>query len=128
MPEVLIPAARHEPTDIGEGFIWGAFAAGVSVLVLCALIVLWLYPQSPLDRTLTLPLPVFPAPRLQPSPAADLKKSRAEELHVLQGTGWVDKAGSIVHIPISQAMRLVAQEGIPGWPVGVSPNSRVITP
>ena len=32
------------------------------------------------------------------------------------GTGWIDKAHGIVHIPIADAMRQVAQEGIPGWP------------
>ena len=32
------------------------------------------------------------------------------------GTGWIDKAHGIAHIPIADAMRLVAQEGIPGWP------------
>jgi hypothetical protein len=119
MPDtrLVIPSARRESTDIGERFIWAALGVVLGVLVLCGLLVSWLYPQSRLDRTLSLPLPVYPAPRLQPSPPEDLKKFRAAELRTLEGTGWVDKTHGIVHVPISEAMRLVAQEGIPGWPV-----------
>jgi hypothetical protein len=123
MPErpVVIPAARHEPTDIGERFIWGALGVVLGVLVLCGLLVLWLYPQSRFDRTLGVPLPVYPAPRLQPSPPEDLKKFRATELRTLESTGWVDKPNGVVHIPISEAMRRVAHEGIPGWPTTIPP-------
>jgi hypothetical protein len=78
--------------------------------------VYWLYPQSRLDRTLSLPLPVYPAPRLQPNPPEDLKKFRASELSILESTGWVDKTDGVIHIPIGEAMRLVAHEGVPGWP------------
>jgi hypothetical protein len=112
----VIPNARHEATDIGEGFIWGAVALVLGVLIVCALLVLWLYPQSRLDRTLQLPLPVYPAPRLQPSPQADMQKFYREELNRLNSTGWVDKAHGVVHIPITDAMRKVAQEGVSGWP------------
>ena len=45
--ETVIPNARHESTDIGEGFIWGAVGRGArGTLIVCALLVLWLYPQS----------------------------------------------------------------------------------
>lgn len=111
-----IPVARHEPTDIGEGFIWGAAALVLGVLILCALLVLWLYPESRLDRTLRLPLPQYPAPRLQVNPAADMQRFYREEMLRLNGTGWVDKAHGFVHIPIEDAMREIAQEGIPEWP------------
>ena len=40
----------------------------------------------------------------------------AEEMQRLNGTGWIDKAKGTVHIPIADAMRKVAEEGIPGWP------------
>ena len=42
--ERVIPDARHEPTDIGPGFIWGAAAVCLGTLLACALLVLWLYP------------------------------------------------------------------------------------
>ncbi len=116
MHTVIIPAARHEPTDIGERFVWIALAAVLGLLALSAVVVLWLYPQSRLDRTLTLPLPVYPAPRLQPDPPAELAAMRAAQLRALESTGWVDKAAGVVHIPIQEAIRQVAKEGIPAWP------------
>lgn len=114
--ERRIPVALHEPTDIGEGFIWGAAALVVGVLILCALLVLWLYPESRFDRTLRLPLPLYPAPRLQVNPAADMQRFHREEMLRLEGSGWVDKARGVVHIPIADAMHEIAQEGIPQWP------------
>jgi len=119
-PEIRISDARHENTDIGEGFIWGAVGASLGTLILCALIVLWLYPQSSLDRTLMLPLPVYPEPRLQPSPPSDLQQFYAEEMQTLNSTGWVDKSHGVVHIPISEAMRIVANEGAAGWPTAAA--------
>ena len=47
-----------------------------------------------------------------------------EEMQWLNGTGWVDKAHGIAHIPIADAMRKVAQENIPGWPGRRSRPSR----
>ena len=118
MPEAerSIPDARHEPTDIGPGLMWGAVALCLSTLLACALLVLWLYPESRLDRTLQMPLPLYPEPRLQPDPQEDMKAFHAHEMQILNGTGWVDKNHGVAHIPISQAMQEVARQGIAGWP------------
>jgi hypothetical protein len=117
-----LPDAQYEPRDIGEGFMWGAVAVALGTLLLCALIVLWLYPESTLDRTLTLPLPKYPAPALQTDPEEDMKRFHTAELRRLDGTGWVDASRSVVHIPIADAMRIVAHEGVAGWP-GPAPDS-----
>jgi hypothetical protein len=114
--ERAIPDAEHEPTDIGAGFIWGAVALCLATLLACALLVLWLYPESWLDRSLQMPLPLYPEPRLQPDPTEDLQRFHAREMQILNGSGWVDKERAVVHIPIMQAMREVAREGIAGWP------------
>jgi len=119
--EKLIPDARHERTDIGERFIWAAAALLLGLLIGCALLARWLYPQSLSDATLILPLPVYPAPRLQPDPAADMRAFHAQELRQLDSTGWVDQAHGVVHIPIADAMRIVEREGIPGWPAPKAP-------
>jgi hypothetical protein len=121
VPHVLeverrIPVARHERTDIGEGFIWATAALVLGVLILCACLVLWLYPESRLDRSLHLPLPRYPAPRLQVNPASDMQHFHSEEMLRLNSSGWVDQAHGVLHIPISDAMREIAQEGIPEWP------------
>jgi hypothetical protein len=121
-PEKLIPNARHEHTDICEGFIWVAAALTLALLLACALLARWLYPQSLSDAMLTPPLPVYPAPRLQSDPPADMRAFHAQQLRQLDSTGWVDEAHGVVHIPIADAMRIVAHEGIPGWPApGSSP-------
>lgn len=114
--EKVIPDARREESDVGEGFIWSAFALLLGSLVAILLLVLWLFPQSLLDQTIQEPLPTYPAPRLEPSPRADMQSFHAQEMQRLNGTGWVDKAHGIVHIPIADAMRKVADEGIKGWP------------
>jgi hypothetical protein len=120
--EKLIPTARHEHTDIGERFIWVGAALMLGLLVACALLTRWLYPQSLSDATLTSPLPEYPAPRLQSDPAADMRAFHAQQMRQLDSTGWVDEGDGVVHIPIADAMRIVAHEGIPGWPAaGASP-------
>ena len=52
-----------------------------------------------------------PAPRLQTLPAQDLTAARAEEERVLTTYGWVDERTGTVHIPIEEAMRLLAERG-----------------
>lgn len=118
MPEAerTIPDAEHEPTDIGAGFIWGAVAVCLATLLACALLVLWLYPDSRRDRTLQMPLPRYPEPRLQSDPKEDLQRLEARDSQILNGIGWVDEERLVAHIPITQAMREIAQEGIAGWP------------
>jgi hypothetical protein len=81
-----------------------------------ALIVLWLFPRATIDRTLELPLPQFPSPSLQTDPRTDMKRFYDDEMRWLNSAGWIDKANNIAHIPISDAMRDIAREGIPGWP------------
>jgi hypothetical protein len=119
--EKLIPSARHEHTDIEKRFVWAAAALMLGLLVASALLARWLYPQSLTDATLTPPLPVYPVPRLQSDPAADMRAFHAKELHELDSTGWVDRAHGVVHIPVEDAMRIVAREGIPGWPAPRAP-------
>jgi hypothetical protein len=76
----------------------------------------WLFPGTTEDRTLRLPLPQYPDPQLQTNPREEMAAFRDREMHKLNGAGWVDRTQGIVHIPIAEAMRKVAQEGIAGWP------------
>ena len=59
-----------------------------------------------------------PEPRLQTDPPQDLVQFRTREDERLNGYYWVDKDKGIVHIPIEQAMKAVAEEGIGGFPRG----------
>jgi hypothetical protein len=54
-----------------------------------------------------------PPPLLQRAPAQDLAAFRAQEDQVLGSYGWVDKEARLVRIPIEEAMKLVAEKGLP---------------
>jgi hypothetical protein len=120
--ESALPAARHESKDISERVIW----MGVPMLILCvvalALLVLALFPGHAVEGPMQPPLAHYPSPELQVRPRADMAEFHAREMRWLDSTGWIDQAHGIAHIPIADAMREVAAEGIAGWPVP-SPNT-----
>lgn len=122
--ERTIPDARRETSDVSQRFIWGALVLLLGSLTAVVFFALWLFPHSAQDRFLRPPLPAYPAPRLQPNPQADMQRFYAAEMRRLNSVGWVDKAHGIVHIPIIDAMRKIAQEGIPGWPAPSEASSR----
>jgi hypothetical protein len=118
MAEPALPPARHEQTDVTFRFLLCGAGVVLATLLLCTFGVMWLYPTSVQDRRLTSALPIYPAPRLQSDPSADLRHFTAQELSRLNSVGWVDKSHGIVHIPIDEAMRRVAAQGITDWPAG----------
>lgn len=110
-----LPRARHEPDDvtIRFGILWfGGIAIALGVVIAIAIA---LFPSTPSQRAVGT-LPNFPPPALQSSPRADMAQFRRAELERLNSTGWIDRDKGLVHIPIADAMRKVAEEGIPGWP------------
>jgi hypothetical protein len=54
-----------------------------------------------------------PAPRLQTRPADELSEYLKRERGVLSSYAWVDRSAGVVRIPIEDAMRLVAERGLP---------------
>jgi hypothetical protein len=52
-------------------------------------------------------------PRLQRFPANEILEFRTTESAELNGYGWVDRNAGTVHIPISEAMRLTVERGLP---------------
>jgi hypothetical protein len=115
-PERVVPPVTHEPSDISGRFILGAVGLVLGTLLVITLGVLVAFPLPHLDRTLADRLPIYPQPRLQPSPRQDMRRFHAGEMQRLNGTGWIDKSAGISHIPIADAMRKIAHDGIPGWP------------
>ncbi|HEY3998598.1 MAG TPA: hypothetical protein VGO93_07015 [Candidatus Xenobia bacterium] len=103
---------RHEPDDInthalGRLVLWLA----ISLLLFGTVLAVWqvhMDARAPLQSLPVGPLP--PTPRLQDRPRLDLAQVQHDAAARLNGYGWVDKARGTVHIPIGQAMRLVAQE------------------
>jgi hypothetical protein len=67
--------------------------------------------RYPLAATEELRLP--PVPRLQPSPANEIFDFRRNETELLNTYGWQNREMGTVHIPISEAMRLTVERGLP---------------
>jgi hypothetical protein len=116
MHDKSLPPARYEHDDVTGSFIWIGSATIALLLLATAWVVFTIFPDTLSGPFLGLPLPEYPAPRLQVSSRADMEKFYAEELRRLDSVGWVDKTNGKVHIPISVAMRLVASRGIQDWP------------
>lgn len=111
------PKTAYEPADWPIGKV-GLIALGTFLfLVVAPLVLIWAFPDavSDVSRALTI---APPGPRLQTSPPADLAKFRTKEEKRLDGYYWIDRQKGVVHIPIGQAMRKLAHDGIPGFPAG----------
>jgi len=76
-----------------------------------------LYPLAPSTQ-------IPPQPRLQEHPWEELQQLRARENKELATYGWQDQKAGIVRIPISRAIDMVAEKGLPyqqaGQPAAVS--------
>jgi hypothetical protein len=63
-----------------------------------------------------------PEPRLQgvpghqTDPQADLRKKIQEDSEANEKLEWIDKAGGIAQIPVKDAMKIVAEKGLPTGP------------
>jgi hypothetical protein len=128
------PEIHRESSDVNVGAIF-AFAAGLIVAAVIINGLVWLLfvvfasgaatrnvRQYPLAITEEARLP--PEPRLQTTPRQDLLDLRAQEDAVLNQYEWVDKNAGIVRIPVSEAMRLVVQRGLPVQPARPSIEQR----
>jgi hypothetical protein len=116
MAEAEVPPARHEPQDVSFHALGIGFIATLVTLLLCVLLAIWLFPQILQDRRLTSPLPSYPSPQLQADPPADMRAFLHREADQLNSGGWIDRNAGIAHIPIDEAMKLLAARGIPDWP------------
>jgi hypothetical protein len=57
----------------------------------------------------------FPEPRLQSDEPTDMNRFLSQEGQLLEAKPWRDETGAI-HIPIAEAMQIVAQKGLPARP------------
>ena len=68
----------------------------------------------------------FPEPRLETDERTEINDFRLGEEQTLNSYGWVDQNAGVVRIPITRAMQLIAQRGLPTKPaVGQVPPSPV---
>ena len=111
---------RHETRDVDTRRL-ANFGVGLAMLIVAGLVASFAAfryfvvhqslgpPASPFENVRTLP----PAPRLQVEPRQDLKHYLTGEDETLNSYGWVDRKAGIVRIPITRAMELLLQQGLP---------------
>lgn len=109
------PDTAFETADVDLRAIGWVAAAVFVWLGLVPFILSLGYPDSTRDA-FKAPTAVPPGPRLEQDPRADLAAFRAAKDERLDSYGWVDRAHQIVHIPIDEAMKRIAQRGLPDWP------------
>jgi hypothetical protein len=56
---------------------------------------------------------VAPGPQLQSSPAADMAIMRTDDARLMDHAAWVDRAQGTVRLPISVAIDVIAERGLP---------------
>jgi len=136
--EIENPETRYERRDLSPHGVL-LFLVGLAVISVLIYFMLWGFygylngfrlkperPPAPLEtvhdnaRT-EQEIQSFPEPRLQPNPAADLNKFRSQEEEILNSYGWVDPQAGVAHIPIEQAIDIIAARGLPVRQGGESP-------
>ncbi|HXS27156.1 MAG TPA: hypothetical protein VN730_05755 [Steroidobacteraceae bacterium] len=106
---------QYERSDISL-YVIGIVALGILVLLgVTPLIMIGAFPLTRGDVNRHLAI-TPPEPRLQTAPATDLANYMAKESKLLDSYGWVDREHGIARIPIEEAMRRLAQQGIPEFP------------
>jgi hypothetical protein len=108
--EISHPPAAYERSDVSLRLV-GALAAGLAGTVALVILSLsLLFPETHPRAAAPEPATV-PAPRLQPSPLADLVLFNARAAARLDSFDWVDRKGGWVRIPIADAMKERVRRG-----------------
>src|SRR5690606_3435202 len=125
------PDAGYEHTDIDPG-IAGKFAVWLAIAVILSGGIVygtfWLFEgrqQAWNQQVQQFPLAAGqmkepPTPRLQTQPFKDVWQLKQGQVEKLTSYGWVDQGTGVVHIPIDDAMRIVAERG--GVPTSGQPS------
>jgi hypothetical protein len=115
---------RYEKSDARVGVIFASGAGLVFVGIIVQFVAAALFdafkettsredaplPGLAAEKRAQLPrdLQEIPPPRLQENEAAELARSRRADEQQLNSYGWIDVQAGVVHIPIAEAMRLLA--------------------
>ena len=125
----------YEPADVHPATIYwylGALAVAVVLSYVVCIFVLRVTTKIAVDYDTPPPairqtmgasydaLP--PEPRLQgvpghnEDPQTDLRVKRAADEAANERTAWVDQGTGVAQIPVSEAMKIIAEKGLPGAP------------
>jgi len=111
----------HELSDLKPRNIalFGVALAAIIAAALIASYAVFTFFYSSVTRSRPLPSPLSysreptPEPRLLVKAGDDLKAMRAQESKILNSYDWVDREKGIVRLPITRAIDLLAQKGLP---------------
>lgn len=87
------------------------FALGFMAFVAVTMTGLYVYLKASMPGPLIAATHEFPQPRLQTDPRKDLARYEREQSKILSSYGWIDRPRDLIHIPIADAMRIVAGRG-----------------
>jgi hypothetical protein len=107
----------YERTDIeSRDIAW--LAAGLALfVVITPLLMPFVFPQSMQHRTPSAPPALnADAPQLEITPRNDLQRVQRGEAQFTQSYDWTDRGKGEIRIPVSRALQLLAERGLPGWP------------
>jgi hypothetical protein len=117
--------AEYEHTDIDPG-IAGRFAVWLAIAMLISGGIVygtfWLFEGQTVtwnEEIQRFPLAAGqtrepPMPRLQTQPFKDVHQLKQDQRDKLSSYGWVDQGTGVVHIPIEDALRLMAERNAVG--------------
>lgn len=127
------PSQDYERTDVTATTL-ALQVLGVIVVLIVSQFILWhllRYFQSEAQRHDPPMSPVIdlngepPPPRLQELPREDYQQLLKTQTQMLGSYGWRDKKKKLVRIPVSQAMDLLLQRGLPTIEEGLkSPDAK----
>ena len=123
---------EHADANVRSLYQFGASLAVLIIAVMWAMVYTYNFfakheslgpPASPFENQRELP----PQPRLQPHPAADLKRYCEIEQQQLSTYGWMDQQNGVVRVPVDRAMDIVLQKGLPARPANQMPPETSVT-
>jgi hypothetical protein len=111
----------YERSDAHVPTIWRFIAALFALIAVALLLMLgmfrWFYragqAAAPEPTLMEAQRVLPPAPRLQVTTAVDIEQLRQREEQALTTYGWVDKNAGVVRIPVSRAIDLMVERGLP---------------
>jgi hypothetical protein len=112
------PEIGYEYRDISvKGLVVSTlwFFIGTTIVAAITYVGLVMMVDLPLrSETPPATIPKYPNPLIQGSMATkvDIARVRREEQHLMNSYGWVDEKKGIARIPIEEAMKKVAEQGV----------------
>jgi hypothetical protein len=111
----------YETRDVPGSLVFWSLTGLAIATVFSAIFVFgfFVYLRAQPDRVTPEPSPFAserglpPSPRLQADPPMELAEYNAKMEKTVSSYGWVDKAAGIAHIPVDDALSIVAEKGLP---------------